>query len=62
MKAFADEKSNVIQNIKLFQSMPWFLKYLQYTSFENTVGKGEIARKEQFLHFPTVFSTHLDQI
>ena len=27
--------------------------------FENTVGKGEIARNEQFLVFP-VFSTHLD--
>ena len=27
--------------------------------FENTVGKGEIARDEQFLlPFPTVFSTH----
>ena len=25
---------------------------LQYKSFENTVGKGEIARKEQFLLFP----------
>ena len=27
--------------------------------FENTVGKGEITRNEQFLLFP-VFSTHLD--
>ena len=27
-------------------------------SFENTVGKGEIAPNEQFLLFP-VFSTHL---
>ena len=27
-------------------------------SFENTVGKGEIARNEQFLFFPTVFSTN----
>ena len=25
---------------------------LQYKAFENTVGKGEIARKEQFLLFP----------
>ena len=31
---------------------------LQYKSFENTVGKGEIARNEQFLLFP-VFNTHL---
>ena len=30
---------------------------LQYNSFENPVGKGEIACNEQFLLFPTVFST-----
>ena len=28
---------------------------LQYKSFENTVGKGEIARYEQFLLFPQCF-------
>ena len=28
---------------------------LQYKSFENTVGKGEIARNEQFLLFPQYF-------
>ena len=33
---------------------------LQYKSFENTLGKGEIARNEQFLLFPECFSTHLD--
>ena len=27
----------------------------QHTAFENTVGKGEIARKEQFLLFPQCF-------
>ena len=31
---------------------------LQYKSFEDTAGKGEIARNEQFLLFP-VFSNHL---
>ena len=31
---------------------------LQYKSFENTVGKGEIARNEQFLLFPQCFFTH----
>ena len=39
---------------------------LQYKSFENTVGNGEIARNEQFLLFPTVFSwrtfCHFDQL
>ena len=33
---------------------------LQYKSFENAVGKGEIAHNEQFLPFPTMFSTHLE--
>ena len=33
--------------------------FLQYKSFENTVGKGEIARNEQFLLLP-VFSTCLE--
>ena len=28
---------------------------LQYKSFENTLGKGKIARKEQFLLFPQCF-------
>ena len=30
---------------------------LQYNSFENTVGKGEIARNEQFPLFPQCFLT-----
>ena len=30
---------------------------LQYKSFQNTAVKGEIARNEQFLLFPRVFST-----
>ena len=30
-------------------------KILQYKSFENTVGKGEIACNEQFLLFPQCF-------
>ena len=28
---------------------------LQFKSFENTVGKGEIARHKQFLPFPQCF-------
>ena len=34
---------------------PWFLMCLQYKSFENTVGKGEIAHNEHFLRFPQRF-------
>ena len=33
---------------------------LQYESFENTAGKGQIARSEQFLLFPQCFSTLLE--
>ena len=29
--------------------------YLQYKSFENTMGKGELTRYEQFLLFPLCF-------
>ena len=36
-------------------STPFPNKPLQYKSFENTVGKGEIARNEQFLPFPQRF-------
>ena len=35
---------------------------LQYKSFENDVGKGEIARNEQFLLFSTVFSTCMETL
>ena len=31
----------------------------QFMSFENTVGKGEIARNEQFLLFPQCFLPYL---
>ena len=40
------------------QTSPGFMCiYVQYKSFENTAGKGEIARNKQFLLFPTVFPT-----
>ena len=45
--------------LNLFPKQALVLTCLQYKFFENTVGKGEIARNEQFLLFPTVFSTHL---
>ena len=35
-----------------FPNQPWFFTGLHYKSFENTVGKREIARNEQFLFFP----------
>ena len=33
----------------------FFFTCLQYNSFENTAGRGEIARNEQFLLFPQCF-------
>ena len=38
-----------------FPKQALVLTCLQYKSFENTVGKGEIARYEQFLLFPRCF-------
>ena len=38
-----------------FPNRPWFFICLQYKSFENTVGKGEIACDKQFLLFPHHF-------
>ena len=46
--------------IKPFQNKLWFFTCLQKKTFENTVRKEEIARNEQFLLFPTVFSTILE--
>ena len=45
LKEFADDNSKFDQNGKKFPKM-----------IENAVEKGEIARYEQFLLFPTVFS------
>ena len=47
--------------LTLSQTSPGFYVSVLYRkSFENTVGKGEIARNEQFLLFPTVFSIRLE--
>ena len=48
LKEFADD------NFKFDENGRKFLKPV-----ENTVGKGEIARDEQFLLFPAVFSKEL---
>ena len=44
----------IIPHKTLFKTSPRFT-CLQYKSFENTVGKREIARNEQFLLFPQCF-------
>ena len=42
-------------NINPFPNKSWFLPVCSTSLFENTVGKGEIARNEQFLLFPLCF-------
>ena len=46
-------------NFQPFPKQALVFTCLQYKSYENTVGKGEIAHNEQFLLFP-VFSTLLE--
>ena len=41
--------------ISTFPNQPWLFTWLQYQSFENTVGKWEIGCNEQFLLFPWCF-------
>ena len=44
-----------VGNINPFPNKPLGCMCLLYKSFENTVGKGEIAHNEQFLLFPQCF-------
>ena len=46
--------TDYIPSLTLSQTSLGFT-FLQYKSFENAVGKGEIARNEQFLLFPLCF-------
>ena len=44
-----------------FPNKPWFSRVCTTSlNFENSEGKGEIALNKQFLLFPPVFSTHLE--
>ena len=52
--------TNIQRNSKLNELNPFpkqalVFTCLQYKCFENTVGRGEIARNEQFLLFPQCF-------
>ena len=48
-------KIEEVDPINPFPNNPWFLCVCFYVSFENTVGKGEIACNKQFLLFPQCF-------
>ena len=50
-------QSSFCDDFNPFPNKPWFLHVCSTGLFENTVGKGEIARYEQFLLFPLCFST-----
>ena len=43
-----------------FPNKPWFLRVCSTSLLKTLWGKEEIARNEQFLLFPTVFSTDLE--
>ena len=49
------EEEYIEKKNNLVPYKPWFFTCLQYKSFKNTVGKGQIARNEQFLLFPQCF-------
>ena len=51
---YINKKANP-ETFNPFPNKPWFFTGLQYRSFENTVGKREIALNEQFLLFPHCF-------
>ena len=48
-------ESQLISDTQPFPKQALVFTCLQYKSFENTAGKGEIARNEQFLLFPQCF-------
>ena len=62
------DKNYHFSNLTLSQTSPGFYVSAVHISFENTVGKGEIACNEQFLLFPQYFLLswrtfcHFDQI
>ena len=49
------QKDTEFYELKPFPKQALVFTCLQYKSLENTVGKGEIARNEQFLLFPQCF-------
>ena len=49
------QKVLVVFLLNPFPNKPLFFPYLQHKSFENAVGKGEIACNEQFLPFQHCF-------
>ena len=62
--SFSSGLLNCLYTLNSFPKQALVFSCLQNKCFENTVGNGEIAHYEQFLHlpwcfFPTVFSTLL---
>ena len=45
----------LLKHINPFPNKRWFLSVCHTSLLKNTVGKGEIARNEQFLLFPQCF-------
>ena len=51
-----DEPCSGQRKLNPFPNKPWFLRVCSASLFENTVGKGEIARYERFLLFPVFYA------
>ena len=50
------DKNQIYEDVfNPFPNKPWFVRVCSRSLFEKTVGKGEIARNEQFLLFPQCF-------
>ena len=49
------EHKNIYFSLQPFPKQALVFTCLHYKSFENTVGKGEIALSKQFLHFSRCF-------
>ena len=54
------DNHNDVQDLTLSRTNPSFNLSAVKVFLKTTVGKGEIARNEQFFSFPTVFSTLLE--
>ena len=54
-KQYLQGTEQITIGIDPFPNKLWFFTCLQYKSFENTAGRGEVARYEQFLLFPKCF-------
>ena len=56
------KQTMAIKFVEPFPKQALVFTCLQSKSFENTLGKGEIARNEQISHFPAVFCYPFEEL